>query len=115
LAKLGPKWLEEKTGDAITGPGTLAQRKTKMRNALQLGDGHMKRFYGDRHDSMRIVYQYMIPIMAAPDGLISMAECVGPDAQMYTVSVEKRQIEAPSRTFGDRFLENLENLVIGEE
>jgi Pentapeptide repeats (8 copies) len=115
LPNLGPKWLEEKTGDAITGPGTLAQRKTKMRNALQLGDVHMKRFLGDRHDAMRIVHQYMVPIMAAPGELATMAECIGPDAQMYTVSAEKRQIEAPSRTFGDRFLENLENLVVGEK
>ncbi|HVH45557.1 MAG TPA: pentapeptide repeat-containing protein [Labilithrix sp.] len=118
FAKYGfdPKWLDARSTDELPAKptGSIAQRRVALRDALKLADVHMKRFFGDPHDQMRIAYQFMIPVMATPDELHTSVDCVGPDTQMYTVAIKDRAIEAPSGTFTSRLLEHLENVVVGE-
>jgi hypothetical protein len=108
-------WLESKCAETTTEPGTIPQRKIKLRNALKLADSHMKKFIGDGHDALRIAQQFMVPIMAIPSALHQAAECIGPDAQIYTVAIKARAVEPPSGTFTSRLLQNLEGVVVSAD
>jgi hypothetical protein len=111
-----PSLLDTKSSDESPpdAAGTLAQRRARLRDGLKLADIHVKRFFGDLHDKMRVAYQFMVPVMATPDELHQSVECVGPDTQMYTVSIKGSDVEPPSGTFTSRLLQNLENVVVGE-
>ncbi len=111
-----PSYLDEKSSDETPpeASGTLAQRRSKFRDSLKLADVHVKRFFGDLHDAMRVAYQFLIPTITTPGELHQTVECVGPDALMYTVSIKDWTVEPPNGTFTSRLLQHLENVVIGE-
>jgi hypothetical protein len=107
-----PAWLDKRSPKDGSVPGGLAQRRVNLREKLKLADAHVKRFFGDLHDEMRVAYQFMIPLLVVPSELLTAADCLGPDTQMYSVSLKSWSVEPPSGTFTARLLANLENVVV---
>jgi hypothetical protein len=107
-----PDWLDQKSPHDSRRPGTLAQKRTQLRDELKLGDVHLKKFFGDLHDAMRVAYQFMVPVMCVPDEMHQSVVCVGPDTQMYSVSMKGLTVEPPGDTFTARLLHSLEQIVV---
>lgn len=108
-----PEWLTVKSGEDEDDEGeSLAQRKAKLRGQLKIEARHVKNFFGDSFDAVRVAYQFLLPVMVAPKALHQAVDCVGPDTQMYTVAIESWEVAPPSGTFTSRLFANLENVVV---
>jgi hypothetical protein len=67
---------------------------------------------GDRLDAMRVANQFMVPVMLVPGEMKTLVECVGPDSQMYSVSIKDLEVGAPSGTFTSSLVNYLENIIV---
>lgn len=94
-----------------TTPPTLAQRRERLANELDVRSADLPAFFGDQLDELRFAYSRVVPVLTLnnvrrdADEEFDIAVCVGPEGRMFEVLERAGGCERKNESFLARLIE----------